>query len=171
MKNSDRILIRKDKPAFQILILFLFVMLAGIVVISSSLWVWWQFVVGIILLVFGSLVITLKSEMYFDAIENSLEITWKALGLSKSQQEKLPEINYIAVVRVKTSKELNIRSISYNDEGYKCNLNLIFKDSKVRYRKLCTVEKEEAFILAKKIAEKINKSILDHTTPDKKWIE
>ena len=171
MANNVNILIRKDKPAFQISVLSFFAQLAGIAIISSSSFIWWQIAIGIMLLIVGLFGILLKSELFFIPQKNTLEIRWQSLGLRKTQEENLPKIHYIAIVRVKTSKLLNIKSLSYNDESYKCNLNFIFQESKTHYKKLCTVDKEIAFVLAKRIAKQINKPILDYTSKDKKWIK
>ncbi len=164
------VLIRKDKPSNQVMIISFFIQLFGIILISSSEWIWWKVLIGSILLFFGLIVFALKSELYFDCDNNSLIVKWKSFFLSKSTIEKLPEIKYLAIVRVKTTKNLNYKSITAHESGYMCNLNLIYKESKERFRKLCSVDKETAFRLAKELSEKTDKPILDNSTPDKKWI-
>lgn len=168
MENT--ILIRKDKPAFQVMIISFFINLIGILLIANSGWNWLQLLIGTIILFIGVTVLALKSELLYDTESNSLTIKWKSLFFTKSQKEKLPEIDYVSIVRVKTSRNLHYKSITLQENGYKCNLNLIFKNSKERFRKLCTVDKEKALLLAENLSEKINKPILDSSTPEKKWI-
>ena len=164
------ILIRKDKPSNQVMIISFFIQLLGIVLISSSEWIWWQMLIGTILLFIGLIVFALKSELHFDYESNSLIVKWKSFFFSKKSIEKLPEINYLAIVRVKTRKNLNYKSITVQESGFMCNLNLIYKESKERFRKLCTVDREKAYHLAKELSEKLNMPILDNSTPDKQWI-
>ena len=168
MENT--VLIRKDKPSTQILIISFFIQLFGIILISSSDWIWWQILIGTVLLFSGLTVIALKSKMLYDSKSNSLIVKWKSFMFSKSQKVSLPEIDHIAIVRVNTSRDLNLRSIAYHESGFKYNLNFIFKNSKERFRKLGTMNKKEAFRLANELSEKINKPILDNSTPEKKWI-
>jgi len=167
---ENKILIRKDRPSNQVMIISFFIQLFGIIMISTSDLIWWKILIGAILLFIGLIVFSLKSEQYFDCDTNSLIIKWKSFFLSKSKMEKLPEINYLAIVRVKTTKNLNYKSISVQEGGYMCNLNLIYKESKQRYRRLCTVDKDTVFHLAKELSEKMNKPILDNSTPNKQWI-
>lgn len=165
------ILIRKDKPAFQVLIISFFVNLIGIFLIASSDWNWLQLLIGAFLLFIGLTVLALKTETLYDCESNSLTVKWKSLIFSKSQNETLPEIDYVAIVRVKTSRNRHYKSITLHESGFKCNLNLIFKNSNERFRKLCTVDKEEALRIAKEIATGLNKPILDNSTAEKKWIK
>ena len=168
---NNIILIRKDKPSFQIQIIAYFTEILGIILIIGSEWMWWKILIGVILLILGLMVITLKSEQYYNYDNNSLILKWRNIFFNKNQTEKLPEIDHLAIIRVKTTKNLNYKSITVQESGFMCNLNLIYKESEKRYRKLCTLEKEEAFRLAKELSEKINKPILDNSTPDKKWIK
>ena len=168
MENT--ILIRKDKPSNQVMLIAFFIQLLGIVLISSSEWIWWQILIGAILLFIGLIVLGLKSELHFDYENNNLIVKWKSFSFSRKSLEKLPEINHLAIVSVKTRKNLNYKSITVQENSFMCNLNLIYTESKERYRKLCTVDREKAFLLAKELSEKLNKPILDNSKPDKQWI-
>lgn len=167
---DNLVLIKRDKPAFQVIVVGFFVQFFGIILISSSELLWWKMLTGMILLIIGLAIIALRSELYFDCCNNSLIVKWKSLSFSKSQIEKLPEIDHLAIVRIKTTKNLNYKSITIQESGFMCNLNLVYKEPKERFRKLCTVENKEAFQLAKELSEKMDKPILDNSTPDKKWI-
>lgn len=82
-------------------------------------------------------------------------------------------MSYLTVVSVKTTQLSHYISLAfpfYYSEC-KCNVNLAFNSSRMRYLNLITVKKTKAFEYALYIAEKANIPVLDATERKKKWVK
>ena len=170
MTETKLILISKDNTPIQLLFIGFFVQLIGIILIAGSGFLWWKLLLGALIIIAGLFLISLKSETYFDIDANALRGIWKGFFWSNTQQEILPEIDYIAIVRIKTSKKQHYKSISRDEETFKFQVNLIYLKSYKRYKKLISTSKEKAFDLAKSLSKVLEKPILDQSTSQKKWV-
>lgn len=170
MHQDNRIFIKKERPASHILVLAALIVLAGGWMVIRSNWIIWQLLIGMGFMFLGLSLLFLKTQIYFIPQENSLITYWKTLFAGRKQVEKLPEIAYIAVVQVKILRQMNYKSISYADKEKKCNLNLIYQNSPKRFKKIHTLEKENALQLAKEIAQSLNIPVLDGTGVQKQWL-
>lgn len=135
---------------------------------------WIYIVIGIILVLVGLAIITLQKSVYLDTSQNQLISVWCCLfWYRKEYKKQLPEMSYLTVVSVKTTQLSHYISLAfpfYYSEC-KCNVNLAFNSSRMRYLNLITVKKTKAFEYALYIAEKANIPVLDATERKKKWVK
>jgi hypothetical protein len=130
---------------------------------------------GIIALLAGVFAMFARTGLEID-IEKNLYRGFIRLGHFKWGKWKLlPEINYLAIVRVKLSQltfrpsEATFRQTNDKMEvAY--NVNLIFKDRSIKIMRLYTGKLEPAMALTKSLAKKMNLQIYDCTTTQKQWI-
>lgn len=133
---------------------------------------WINIVISIVLILGGVAVITLQKKVYLNTSENKLISVWYCFfGYRKEKKRQLPEMNYLIVVRVKTSQLIYYITIPFSSSEFKCNVNLAFKSSRMRYINLFIASKTNAFDFAFFIADKANIPVLDATEYEKKWVK
>lgn len=99
-----------------------------------------------------------------------------ALGnLTYGTWEKLPKIEYIAVVRmIKGKKKFHASSVSVVQEpsnDYLYNLNFVINPHKQETYKICSFDEcEKALSHGLELGKSMNLKVLDFTTPNHKWI-
>ncbi|MFW6019257.1 MAG: hypothetical protein ACOCPM_01625 [Bacteroidales bacterium] len=172
MDNSGSIYMGKTRLPLQFLFIGLLAMVAGINNLMDYSNGWIYIVIGIILTLGGLAVFTLQKSVYLDTNKNQLISLWSCLfWYQKESIKQLPEMSYLTVVSVKTSQLKHHYTISYLTSECKCNVNLAFNSSRMRYLNLITVKKRKAFEYAFHIAEKANIPVLDATERKKKWVK
>jgi hypothetical protein len=167
MKNL--IFIKKEQQAAPLIMLVSIAGIAGVFLAFAAVDTS-QTIIGILMAIFSALLITVKTEIYLDTDNNSILAKRTVLFIKKEKRTPLPEIQYIAVLKVKTSQNLNVASITTSVSDVTFNINLIFKDPKQRFFKLHSAQKESALKLALEISEKIHKPVLDNTAGEKRWL-
>ena len=169
IQNSVDIVNKKQKSIFsQILIL------AGglLLFIESTAFR----ITGSIVLLFGVFAILSKTGIFLDFEQHRYRQYIRFLNLDMGKWESLPEINYIAIVRVRMSRlkfrpsEVSFRQV---DDSFNVayDVNLIFSNSTRRYQKVFNGDLKDAKGLTVSLAKKLNLKIYDSSTSIKKWVE
>ena len=172
MDNSESIFMGSSRLPVQFMFMGVLAFVAGINNLMDYSKGWIFIVIGIILVLGGLSVITLQKLVYLDTLQNQLISVWCCLfWYRKEYKKQLPEMHYLTVVSVKTSQLIHYVTIPYFSSECKCNVNLVFNSSRMRYLNLITVKKTKAFDYAFHIAEKANIPVLDATERKKKWVK
>ena len=172
MENPDSIYIGNSRLPIQFRFLGFLAAVAGVYNLMDYSEGWIHIVIGIVLILGGIAVITLQRTAYLDTSENKLIFVWHYFfWYHKVNKQQLPEMNYLSVVSVKTNKLVYFITLPFSYSESKCNVNLAFNSSRMRYINLITVTKTKAFNFAFNVAEKANIPVLDATNYEKKWVK
>lgn len=133
-------------------------------------------IIGALLILIGALVYFFKSGILIDLQNKKYKPYIVLLGFVTGKWEVLPEINYVAIVRVRLSQlkfrpsEIAFRQV---DEGFDMayNVNLIFKNDTRRYLKVYSGDLGMAMEKASFLASLMNVNLWDSSTSQKKWIQ
>lgn len=169
MLPKDIIFIKKEKQPLPFIILSVLFIISGIYLIIDSSDII-QIISGVLLIITSAVFLSSKTDLFYKPDINALVIKRRFLFKVFEKLESLPEIHYIALVKVRTSQNLNVLVLSTQIKGVATNLNFVFKNSTLRFLKLSSGNKNDMLKKAKELSEKLQVPILDSTTNEKIWI-
>ena len=165
-KNNNMekaILIKKDKPPVQILLLAVLTVITGSALILAEQYNNWRYAPASILLVTGILLMRLHSVLYYVPAENQLRTVWQSLFLRYVQKEKLPTVSYIAAVNVRQTHARRMLTLSGYETRTRIRLNLIFSTKPLRYRSLGAMPHTKALATGQQLADRLGVKFYDKT--------
>lgn len=133
-------------------------------------------ILGFIVLLLGVFALYARTGFIIDFDQKRYRRYIRFFFLQFGSWEFLPEINYIAIVRVRMST-LKFRpsevSFRQTDDSFDIayDVNLIFSNSNKRFQKVFNGELNEAMQLTTDLAKKMNLKIYDCSTSQKKWVD
>ncbi|MBN2164715.1 MAG: hypothetical protein JW717_00395 [Marinilabiliaceae bacterium] len=133
-------------------------------------------ITGVIILLLGAIALFSQSGCILDLENKKFRYYIKTFGMYFGKWEFLPDISYIAIVRVRMSRiKFRPSEVSFrqSDDSFDIayDVNLILKNSQKRYQKIFNGNLSEAKTLAFQLAKDIDVKIYDSSTSIKKWIE
>lgn len=172
MNNPDAIFIDKEKVEFQVLGIAVLLIGFGLRMMISNPIIWWQFLIGTVMILTAIVAVTLRSKTFLDCVNGLMITETHSFYYHKEKTEKLPDAHYVSLAPVTVSQRMNFISMSSTSQEMKCNLNLVFKKgSYPRYKTLRCLRREHALELARNISEKGGIPVLDCTAGKQEWVE
>ncbi len=130
---------------------------------------------GLIVILLGMVSMYLRSGVQLDLAIHQYRKYMKLGWMYFGKWQPLPEIDYVAIVRMRMSQikfTPSQASFSQDESGYlhNYNINLIFRNSMLRYLTIYTGDIDDTMPLARKMAREMQTQLYDSSTSVKKWI-
>ncbi len=159
---SNIIKIKKQYELLNILILGIFLILIGIILIFQSKYF------GSIFIIFGFLIVTFKKGILIDTELKKIKYFKKFAFILFGDYSDISDIQYIALVRVNLTQQMNAASIPGTFSDVQVKLNIIMNDK--RRIELIADRKNRIMPLAEQIAKGFDVNIYDNSEGKKLWI-
>lgn len=120
-------------------------------------------------------VIFLSLGFVFDTENHKITNIYTFLGISFGVWKKLPEIEYISVLRVieqdKSFQASSATFVNKNTGNYEYQINLVLNDKSKKPITLLTTNLNNALNKGIELGKYLNIRVFDSTSPNKHWIE
>ncbi len=133
-------------------------------------------IIGALIIALGVFILYAKTGIAIDKSARKYREFISIASLVFGKWVQLPEVDYVAVVRVRLSQlkfrpsEITFKQVEGGfDFAY--NVNLIFKNSPKRFLKIYTSDANDGLKIGMELAKDFNTQLYDCTTSNKKWIE
>ena len=124
--------------------------------------------IGLLILLFSSTVLTLKNGIKFDFLERKYLKYFKVFGFSSGNWEELNDLKYISIVPVILKQRYNVLSIGMETQDKQCKINFIYRNNK--YDSIIRNKYAKILPIAKDLANGFNVDILDISNGKKEWL-
>ena len=152
----------KKTPPAKLVFAIVLLLLGCWVLVSGG------FVFGSIFMAFGILMLN-KEGSEIDLSHKTYRNIDSLFGIRFGTWKPLPEIEYISVFKTKESQRINVISVSATVTSDIILLNLFYSGNK-KITAYKTIDKDDAFKVAKHLSLALDAAILDATDREKKWL-
>ena len=130
---------------------------------------------GLIVILLGMVSMYLRSGVQLDLTIHQYRKYMKLGWMYFGKWQPLPETEYVAIVRMRLSQikfTPSQASFTQDDSGFlhNYNINLIFRNSTLRYLTIYTGDIDDTMPLAKTMAREMQTQLYDCSTSQKKWV-
>lgn len=132
-----------------------------------------NFIIGPILIFLSCGFIFMRTGIKFDKENNRFKKYTIFLGFTLGKWEKVPEIKYISLLRVKMARRSYSPSsriyVQRASKNYSYRVNLVIQNNR-KPDKLLSTSKDKAIEIGSQLGEYLDLKVFDSTSTDRKWI-
>jgi len=143
-----------------------FIFLAIILIVGGTISIFAKNWYSIPLIIIGGLVLSIFFGFEINTETMEMRNYFQIMGFKTGKWKSIKKVKYIAIVKIKTTRNVGILTIAGTESNTYHRINLILENKKII--SLHSGEQDEIMKIAQNISEKLNLKIYDASS--KKWI-